>query len=363
MIKGSLKAQNRKIYESATPPAEGARRLSHQPNSQGSSAALDVTKVTEVAAAISGHSGWPGDWYVYEDGAVRGPLSAEDAFGAPRDPAKTKQLLVSRKGFSQWYPLGDLSEIFRLTAKLGRLSGETAVNAQLERYRAASTRPHLTPPPPRSKAAEPARAEVKSAAAPMPVVKPKPRADKPASLAQPFSAPEPVSMRQPSSVSRATTVDRDKEATAPASRQARVSRHDVMTEYFLQRGRMRLGKIRQAWLAGFIGLPLSLGLYWLVWFKALAEEAVFHTQAAPRRIPPFFLAAIPLVHVFMVYRLATLVRGMEEQNKYRTVNPALAAVYALIPPFAMTYLQDAANRHWLLHARHAAVRRAEDIAS
>ena len=88
--------------------------LGHKP-----SGVDERTQITEVMGPEGG-SMWPGDWYVYENGRVDGPLSAVRAFSLSHEAEDGKPRLISRKGFSQWYPLGDLSEIFRLTDDMGR---------------------------------------------------------------------------------------------------------------------------------------------------------------------------------------------------------------------------------------------------
>ena len=69
-------------------------------------------------------SAWPDGWYLYENGKLNGPLTASDAFSLPPETQDGVQRLVSRKGFTQWYPLSDLAQIFQHTAgmekKLGR---------------------------------------------------------------------------------------------------------------------------------------------------------------------------------------------------------------------------------------------------
>jgi hypothetical protein len=346
---------------------------------------LPDTKGSGSSTSAESTGIWPGGWFVYENGRVDGPMAAEKAFSLDHHASNGKPRLVSRKGFSQWYPLSDLSEIFRLTDQMGRkansekqksaeLMSEASMIAQMERFSALQKKVspplapaseparHVTPPPPAKEAsAKPSQPETKP---PEKVAKPG-RPEKLNSMAQPFSEPAPKSFDAKPLTAKNASVQKNKstlesEVAAPASRNVRVTRNELMTEYFLQRGRMRLGKIRQAWLVGFVGMPLSLGVYWFVWFRDMAHELAFHIQnekEAGTKMPPAIFALVPFVHVFMVFRLAKLLRNMEEQNKYRSVSPKIAALFSLIPPFAMTYLQDAANRHWLLHAKHAAVRR------
>jgi hypothetical protein len=373
--------------------------------------------------------GWPGGWYVYENGRVDGPYSAEDAFNLSGETVDGKPRLVSRKGFTQWYALKDLSEIFRMTEQLGRratsmteahLASEIARSKEL-RTAAASpsdgidyaaalglTGPAKPARPPTGIPLPTAASSVAAAAATpieeqgfvpdglvsqAPVSAPaaapgKRKVDKAvkgrksASLAEPVSSPSPIELREqhtetkrtrpaviagaaaetaPTREARTLTatklttkrqLDKAARAASPDMRQA------VMQEFFLQRGRLRLGRLRNPFISGFVGLPFSLGVFWYMWFGDLARESAWHargTNASP--LPPTFLALIPLVHVFMIYKLAQLVSEMETQNHYRNVSPALAAALSIFPPAALAYLQNAANKHWLLHVKHAVARK------
>lgn len=246
---------------------------------------------------------WPDGWYIYADGKVDGPFAAIEAFNFPHETTAGKSRLISRKGFTQWYALKDLSEIFRLTEDFGR------------RFDGA---PQVVP----------------GSLAP--------------ELTQARDAPVGAA-REPT---RATPSTRTT-TTAPSARRLS-SRQRLFQDYFFQKGRLRLGQIRNPWLNGFFGLPASLGILWGVWFKQASQEVAFHAENATKsKLPPAWLSIIPGVHIYMIYRLAVAVRTMEDQNRYRSISVALATVFALVPPFALAYLQDALNRHWLLHVKHS----------
>jgi hypothetical protein len=379
--------------------------------------------------------GWPGGWYVYENGRVDGPYSAEAAFNLSGETMDGRPRLVSRKGFTQWYALKDLSEIFRMTEQLGRratamteahLATEIARSKELrhsvqaapsdgidyaaalgltgQAARATPQRASTGIPLP---AAAPAaavsdvddqgyvpegfapspEAPVSAPAAPLPKrkVDKAVKGKKSASLAEPVSNPSPVELREADQAEAdarrtRTPVIAGAAAATPATRESRTltatklttprkqakapravapdMRKAVLHEYFLQRGRLRLGRLRNPFISGFVGLPLSLGVFWFTWFGELAREASFHSRGANASpLPPTVLALVPFVHIFMVYKLAQLVSEMETQNHYRSVSPRLAAVLAIFPPAALAYLQSAANKHWLLHVRHAVARK------
>ena len=130
-------------------------------------------------------------------------------------------------------------------------------------------------------------------------------------------------------------------------------------EFVLLRGRLRLGELRNPWLTGMFAVPLTLGVVWALWCRDLAREVAWHVRnQATSPLPPAVLALIPGVHFYMIYKLTKLVIEMEAQNKYRSVSVFAALIFGIFPPFALAYLQDAANRHWMLHVRHAVVKRA-----
>lgn len=373
--------------------------------------------------ATNSPSGWPGGWYVYENGKVEGPLAAEDAFNLAAETADGKPRLVSRKGFSQWYALKDLSEIFKMTDQLGKKAVEAALLTREQLASAVAPAPQLVPHVRAGTlgAAVKAQASIAEAVAPAASVAPEPLAETkvPATIEHttttrgeeppPFVAkttlgtvtfkPTKITVAKPViagaaaevppetiheevSVKKESRAEKKKKqkgakrlaaaADAPASvataqsaspnpnsatERALDSQTAMMQEYFLQRGRLRLGKLRNPWVTAFVGLPMTLGAYWLVWFADLAREISFHAKGSDKsKLGPAALAIVPFAHIAMIYKLAKELADMEEQNRYKSVNPVVAAVFAIFPPFALAYLQDAANRHWLLHVKHSAVR-------
>jgi len=295
-------------------------------------------------------AGWPGGWYVYENGRVDGPFSAVETFAMSAEAADGKPRLISRKGFTQWYALKDLSEIFRMTEQLGRKATAEGERAM------AQMQPIVTPPPPpekrlehRTEAAAPARIEVKSTPKTHAITK-----------AVPPVAPQPVAEPVAVTAPAATVMSPAATATVPTKKIKALSQKAQMRqEFVLLRGRLRLGELRNPWLTGMLAVPLTLGVVWALWCRDLAREIAWHVRnQATSPLPPAVLALIPGVHFYMIYRLAKLMIEMEAQNKYRSVSVFAAMTFGIFPPFALAYLQDAANRHWLLHVRHAVVKRA-----
>ncbi len=278
---------------------------------------------------------WPGGWYIYENGKVDGPFAAEDAFKLESESVDGKPRLVSRKGFSQWYALKDLSEIFKMTDQMGRKAQSAMLQSESQLQSTTNVRPVVPPAPVVAAAA-------KKAASLVTPVSPSP-------LATPSIFPASEQQR---------SIPTQKAKRIPSSS---VDKAEMMQGYFLARARLRLGKLRNPWMSAFVGLPLSLFTYFAFWYREIGREVSFHARAdSQTALPPAFLALVPGVHFYMIYRLASLMTEMEAQNKYRSVSPWVATVFGLFPPFALAYLQDAANRHWMLHTKHTLVKKRAD---
>ena len=363
--------------------------------------------------------GWPGGWYVYENGRVQGPFAAEVAFNVTASPLPgAPQRLVSRKGFSQWYPLGDIAELYRIADKLGhkanaevdKLESQIAENlANLEVLRALvqtgadpsviartpASSPgshssashglshgvsHGTPPGTPKVVAR--TIESKTQANAVHRTAPALTHGAASSVASASHAEVTLTTQRPKKLSRrekkALARQQQKEAAAHAqgsASQAPTRAIDSITttqapasinaqkllsqEYTTLRGRLRLGEARNPFVTGGLWFPLSLGLYWGVWFTDLTREVSWHannTSDHPH-MPPAWMAWVPGLHVFATYKLAQAIQSMESQNGYRNASPMLAALFSLLPPFAMVYLQDCVNQHWWLHVRSAVTNR------
>ncbi len=315
---------------------------------------------------------WPGGWYIYENGRVDGPFTAQDAFKMDAETLEGKPRLISRKGFSQWYALKDLSEIFRMTDHMGKHAATEIANTEAQLSRAARSSMPAVPSTAKAMAAasmqkvsaqdkmpqsmaRPASAPVQAMAEKKIEKKVERKADAP--LATSPAAAEPAFPLATPSVFSADARQVVTKKAKPLARKA-MPKGELMQGYFLARGRLRLGKLRNPWVTAFVGLPLSIGVYWALWFTETAREVAFHTRNEGRSpLPSGYLALIPGVHFFMIYKLAKLVSEMEAQNKYRSVSPGVAALFGVFPPFALAYIQDAVNRHWLMHTKHTLVKK------
>lgn len=300
---------------------------------------------------------WPGGWYVYEDGRINGPLAAEEAFCLEAEAPSGKPRMISRKGFSQWYALKDLSEIFRLTENLGRKVKDSAS----ENFKQSSEQPVKTP-------------EIKARVIHQPIVPNPPaiaptaqstlnlNADNSRKIEAPTSTPATSKLDTIPSVELTDIKSTHKTTSEPISIPPKsLVNATLMQEYLIQRTKLHLGKIKNPWVLAFGGLPATFGLLWVFWMYEVVQEIRQHCSASRKNsvslaFPPSFLAIVPIVHFFMVWRLAKLVIAMEKQNHYQSVSAIYAVTLAIFPPLAMVYLQDAVNKHWLLHVRHSIVK-------
>jgi hypothetical protein len=323
-------------------------------------------------------SQWTGDWFVFNNGVIQGPLSAIQAFSLETTDVEGKPLLISKKGFTQWYQLQELAEIFKVTEDLGRRvdSEKAALTQQQIITNAIDTRKQKSRASQQAKPdgeAQANRTEIFSSKIVKKQVGPKndrivdtrPNLEVAIKASEPaFVRPEPANFDHPAKDPPTISPVNPEQVSTPvatpyqspvlvAKTRTEPTKKQLLQEYFFIRGRLRLGKIRNPWATAFFGLPLSFGLLWPFWMSNLLKEVFYHSANKtnfPKSV--VVMGSIPVLHFYGVYRTARLVREMEMQNKYKSVSPILAAAFAIFPPFAMAYLQDAANRHWLLHARH-----------
>ncbi len=291
---------------------------------------LDANTSRPPTASTEVTSLWPDGWYLYENGKLNGPLSADEAFAHPAQSEDGSPRLVSRKGFTQWYPIQDFAQLYRLSESMGK---------KLE-MATAEVEPTST------------RTVVQGKKVGPTTISPKSRS----------TLSETSALRQ--AVAAATASP----SSAPASAvPVPIAKAAVLQEYFLARSRLGLGQLRNAWAVGFGGWPLSLGSYWVFWFVSICKEIEHHTQnavPAPKWLHfSAVVSALPVVNLWTVYRLACQIREMEKQNKYTYINPGLAMLTAFLPPVALFYVQGALNRHWLLHAKHLILKRRAEAAA
>lgn len=276
-------------------------------------------------------------WYVCRNSEVFGPMTAQEASAFPGLQGDTQQeatTFLSRKGFSKWYPLRHLLPLLQqaesldsdLHENLHRL--ESIVATHLARYGSSQ-----------GTSGAQQQALLRRTVGPSTVA--------PASEGRGRAVP---------TAALPTPAPRE---DAPPSRSAAPSQRPTLnlgagTESFLLRSQLRLGKSRNPWTVALFWFPLTLGFGWYDWFRRVAQEVLWHIDETHilDGFPNCWLAAIPGVHVAATYKLARLIRTMEEQNRYQSCRPALAAFLAILPPLAEIYLQRRLNQHWQLHLDH-----------
>ena len=262
---------------------------------------------------------WDGGWYVYEDGVVIGPLSSAATFTPQRLTATGQAGMVSRKGFTQWYAIQSFSEIYSLA------NGITSAQNNFESQKKSGSNRFQ----------------------PVAKVMGPPEAKK-LKLAQ-----NDLSAKASFESSVAAAANSNKESqTQPSAPWL-----DFDQKYLRVYSRLRLGRISNAAVAAFVYTPLTIGGYWWAWMETASQEVSWHLNGASKMnfVVPMWTCLIPGMHLIVAYLLARMVRQMEMQNGYRTVNPIFATLLAIFPPFYMFMIQTALNRHWRSHVLDASV--------
>lgn len=132
----------------------------------------------------------------------------------------------------------------------------------------------------------------------------------------------------------------------------------ILYHHLILRSRLRLGPLSNPFQLAFFYWPLSLGIFWVSWYRRTTSSVLQHLDQpyATKWVSPTLCVWIPGLKMYSAYRLGQLVLNMEVQNRYRATSPVLAGIFALFPPLAILYLQNAVNRHWRLHAAQFATK-------
>jgi len=284
-------------------------------------------------------SNWPDGWFVFQDGRVDGPLSASEAFSLKFESADGKSKLVSRKGFSQWYPIKDLAEIYRITDAVSENFSTEQSRMEKTVEEASKTIVAFSNVGTKVQAGNiSAKMQGKS------------------EISSPVPSFVEANAVSPSTKESIFTAKRDEKAIETSDKKTpKNSAHaTILQEFALVKEPLRLGKIRNPWLISFLAIPCTFGLSWGAWISSSFREVEFHRLETNKSKFIFgVLALIPIVHIFVAYALAKKVKMMEQENKYSNTSPILAAVFAIVPPFSVAYLQDAINQHWITHVKYS----------
>jgi hypothetical protein len=252
---------------------------------------------------------WSEGWYIFEDGQVSGPLTAKEIFSSS-SISEEKPRLVSRKGFAQWYPVRDFALIHEMADQYAL---QLSNLAQLDL----------------DKPAKPSS----------PVVTPKTLGPIVAAVQAPLAE---------------VALPRQEQLQTTKFSKADV-RKMMEQEHLLLRGKMRLGDIKSPFFRGFVATLSTAFFYWGVWYSSVSQEVAWHLIGRSRlqKALPYWLAFIPGVHIYMTWKLASMISGMERQNGYQTTSPGVASLLSIVPPLAVYYLQSAVNDHWSMHIKHS----------
>lgn len=312
----------------------------------------------KTSGDFSSTASWSAGWYLFEDGKVIGPLTADEAFSREMESSAGVQRMVSRKGFAQWYPLKDFAELHTLAGKYAhQIASESPSKPSLPTGSSS-----LSDMQPRAKVIGPDTQTIATKA----------MSDSAATIERARSevvAKVPSSVGAPSRKERKRLRQEEKRAKKlflAEQRQQRVQNEppvptatmNSMTfeaRYLLVASRLRLGKVRNSWLAAFVLTPLTLLGYWASWLGRANEEVMWHVTGSSRiHFPlPLWFSFIPGVHLIFAWKLASMISQMERQNGYNTVSPVAATLLALLPPLYIHHIQSALNRHWRLHVANS----------
>jgi hypothetical protein len=328
------------------------------------------------------NSSWVGGWYVFEDGNVVGPLDASDAFSRTEKTASGQARMVSRKGFTQWYPLQDFAAIHAMAGRYSDFLGQSA-NTSNDEAKIGVVAKKIGPINNEAKnhlthditinsnnlnanniigTITNAQKELSSTTSGVGerVKFPEERVtSESVATTRKLSAKERKRLQEDERRSRKLL---DKQAEQSARSQSNINTANPAVsfdqQYLQVASRLRLGRPGSPGVRAMIYFPLSLGTYWWAWLSKTGEEVSWHLNGASRMnfILPMWMCMIPGVHLILAYFVARMVRQMEEQNGYITVNPWLATVAAVFPPLYIGMIQSALNRHWRLHVYHSATR-------
>jgi hypothetical protein len=344
-------------------------------------------------------SSWEHGWYVFENGQVVGPLNVQDALGKTSANEGDSVRMVSRKGFTQWYPVQDFAEIYAMigsyseqlnsvneqvskaTTKFGPKSKIISVEANVA-GNSANAQSSANAEQARENVVAEAETRVRAAQTEILGVNRSENASE-GNLNDLSTTPaDNVGSQRSPTIGRGDLREasgnnvgdlalandprtrkelrRQVQAAQAAARSQKLMDPALFAQhYFAVRGRLRLGRVFSPVVGALIYTPLTLGGYWWDWFARSSEEVSWHVNGSSKVnfVLPIWCCLIPGVHLILAYFLARMVSKMEMENGYRGVSPALATMLAIFPPFYILMIQSALNRHWRLHVYHSATPR------
>ena len=329
-------------------------------------------------------SAWSSGWYLFEDGQIVGPLLADEAFTRSAKTLSGAQRMVSRKGFSQWYPLKDFAELHAMAGRYAdHIADSKVTNSQrhlvskgLDFDRDPALRPNqvnTSATKPTFKSFEPVsrrigpqdslsplslnerrlnEAFMRESSAPAPTQSPSYEARK-------LTKKERRKLKEIQRIDRKhqeelRTQDQQYPEAAVGPQRAGTSPATFDDLYILCVSRLRLGKMRSPTAAAVLWLPLTLFVYWSVWIAKITQEMSWHVQGKETNphVLPYGLAIIPGVHFVFAYKVLQLTKATEMQNGYRNISILFGMILAVFPPLFVHYVQSALSDHWKRHVAH-----------
>ena len=293
---------------------------------------MPISDLNDKKGQVSQEDGW----YIYDGNQVQGPIADLEFSEKYRN---RPDLFASKKGFSKWYKIDEINQIFSANDDL-QLSSEIRefqkiFNQSIGRLQNFQSRVKTTNLKPTILNKVSAR-------------------HIPASLEQmmtdetlnAYDIAKTNTVR--GTISESAKIQAKHRSTKQFST-AKVSSNPKEL-YLTLKGRLRLGQITNTFDVGFINYFFTLSLSSFFWFRSLRQEMTFHIWGKYSRgqCSDFFVL-VPLLNCFKFYSLAAMIAKAEEQNQYKKIVPAFVFMLGLVPPLAISYLQEMANKHWILH--------------
>ena len=312
---------------------------------------------------------WESGWYVFENGQVLGPFNAKEAFSSQVSASTGEARMVSRKGFTQWYPVRDFAEIYSMIGHYSdhlnqaSLSSNQLVNDLEPKARLIGPQAAPVTIAPQGLHAFPnpnvsirASAGNQNLSGDCLINNASNNPQSESSTQLPMTKAQLKQLRNAERQQR-QYAERQMQAARAAANSQNLLEPSIFAQAYLQlQSRLRLGRVTSPTLGALVYTPLTLGGYWWDWFARVSEEVNWHVNGTTRlhSILPTWMCMIPGVHLILAYALARNVMQMEGQNGYRTINPIMVTLAALFPPFYILVIQSALNRHWRLHVYNSA---------
>ena len=283
-----------------------------------------------------------GGWYLYDGKSVTGPFSDNEML-QKYGQEETDQLFASKKGFTKWYTLSEVRNVFQshtpsehkeeIAAFRQMLSDNMQ---QLEKLGAQVPDTSETNATKTLKKVEPTRIATTI---------------EQNMVEETLAGARTATEEQPApsaSASRAIREFKDRQKIREPQHAKKTT--DPRELYMILRGRLRLGDIRSTFNVAVMQYLCTLSLSSFFWARKLRQEVFFHVygEFKPRAFIDY-LMVVPFFHFIAIHRLAKLLHNAEQQNHYKRTSVWTATLLGIFPPFAISYLQENTNRHWMLH--------------